>query len=158
MATTGRKAPPTPTPAAIWRERAQGAIKTLPSSAVVRVRRPSLFALARIGHVPNPLLEAILPHLVEPSVDEPTTYEQRLQRYRENASTYAHLAALVLAEPRVLLEGAPDYDAGEIAVEDLTTSDLIWIYNYVVNEVELALGGAEDVDTFSQPDGPGGAA
>lgn len=158
MATKGRQAPTATTPAAIWRQRAQGEIKTLPSGAAVRVRRPSLFALARVGHVPNPLLQAILPHLVEPSTDEPATLEARIERYRENAATYTHIAALVLAEPRVVLEGDPDYDAGEIAPEDLTTTDLIWIYNYVINEVEIALGGAEDVTTFSQPDDPGRAA
>ena len=157
--TRGRAAPPrtpTLTPAAEWKKRGLGELKTLPSGATVCVKRPSLFAMARAGHVPNPLLEQVLPHLVEneqdgaAAMDDPElTIEQRTARYRENATIYTAIAAIAVAEPRIILDRAPDYDAGEIAPEDLSVSDLIWIYTYVMNGVEINLEVADDGSTFS---------
>lgn len=125
---------PTITPASTWKARATGEINELPSGAMVRIRRPSILALARTGNIPNPLAVAVIRHLV---VDEAETItaDQQVKSYQDNAMVYASIAAVSLTEPRIILDRIPDYDSGEIAPEDLSTTDLIYIYNYVMGVV-----------------------
>jgi hypothetical protein len=123
------------TPASAWKARATGEIVELPSGATVRIRRPSLFALARTGNIPNPLAAAVIRYLAVTDETEIVTPDQQARSYQENATVYASIAAVSLTEPRVILDRIPDYDGGEIAPEDLSTVDLIYIYNYVMGVV-----------------------
>lgn len=133
------------TPASEWKARATGEIVTLPSGTVVRVRRPSLFALARTGSIPNPLAAAVV-RFFAVTDETPTTSEQdQIKNYQANADAYTGIAAATVTEPRIIVDRAPDYDAGEIAPEDLSTADLIWIYRFVE-------GAVSNDATFQQPE------
>lgn len=136
------------TTAADWKARSAGEIKTLPSGATIRIRRPSLFALARSGHVPNPLAVEVVKWFAVDAPDKEPTDVEKIAQYRENAAVYVNIAAASVVQPKIVADRAPDYDAGEIAPEDLSTADLIWIYNYVISGIELAL---EDSNATFQP-------
>ena len=137
------------TTAGEWKARSAGEIKTLPSGATIRIRRPSLFALSRSGHVPNPLAIEVIKWFAVDAPDS-TSPEDTAKQYRENAAAYVGVAAASVTAPKIVTDKAPDYDKGEIAPEDLSTADLIWIYQFVVNGVEIALGG--DTDATFQPE------
>ncbi len=137
------------TSAADWKARSEGEIKTLPSGATIRIKRPSLFALARAGNVPNPLAMEVVKWFAVDAPDSEPTDQDKIAQYRENASVYVNIAAASVATPKIVINAAPDYDAGEIAPEDLTTADLLWIYGYVINGIEEAL----DVNAGFQPTG-----
>lgn len=132
----------TVTPAGDWKKRAEGEIKPLPSGVSVRIRRPSLFALARSGHIPNPLAEEVVKWFAITDDKKPENEAAAIRQYQENAAVYVNIAAASVTEPKIIADRAPDYDAGEIAPEDLSTADLLVIYNFVVNGVEIALNDA----------------
>ena len=130
---------PKVTPASDWQKRAKGEIKQLPSGVSIRVARPSLFALARSGHIPNPLAAEVIKYFAISDDQPPKDEADHIRQYQENAAAYVNIAAATVTEPKIVTALAPDYDAGEIAPEDLSTADLIAIYNYVVNGVEIEL-------------------
>jgi hypothetical protein len=139
------------TTAADWKARSAGEIKTLPSGATIRIRRPSLFALARIGHVPNPLATEVVKWFAVTAPEKEPTEQEKIAQYRENATVYVNVAVVSVVEPKIVADRLPDYDKGEIAPEDLSTADLVWVYGFVVAGIESALE-ATDNATF-QPDG-----
>jgi hypothetical protein len=137
------------TTAADWKARSAGEIKVLPSGASIRIRRPSLFALSRSGHVPNPLAVEVIKWFAIDAPDSASP-EDVTKQYRENAAAYVGVAQASVTEPRIVTDKAPDYDKGEIAPEDLSTADLIWIYQYVVSGIEIALGDSNDAGFQSE--------
>jgi hypothetical protein len=128
---------PQVTSAADWKARSEGEIKTLPSGATIRIKRPSLFALARSGHVPNPLAMEVVKWFAVTSPEKERTDAEKIADYRENAVVYVNIAAASVTTPKIVTDRTPNYDAGEIAPEDLSSADLIAIYNYVVDGIDL---------------------
>jgi hypothetical protein len=117
------------TPASAWRRQAQeGELYTLPGSGnVARLRRPSLMALlSGAGHVPNPLSDAVLRFMAV--ADDAKTEAQKLEAYQRNVRVFVEIAKLCMVEPRLAIGRPPDYDAGEIAPDDLHDRDLLFIY------------------------------
>lgn len=129
-----------PTPARAW---SQAQLYRLPGCGhVARLRRPSPTALiARAGDMPNPVLSRDL--LATLASDEvPSDLDEQIAAFRRNARVYVEIAALAFVEPQLVLDREPDYEAGEIAPEDLTDVDYVWLY------YSLCQGGHEKVRTF----------
>jgi hypothetical protein len=95
--------------------------------------------MARAGNVPNPIAMEVVKWFAVDSPEKELNDQEKIAQYRENANVYVNIAAASVVTPKIVTDKAPDYDAGEIAPEDLSTADLIWIYNYVINGVEIAL-------------------
>jgi hypothetical protein len=118
----------------------RGGLYELPHSLLtVRLRWPRLYALAARGAVPNGLSAAVMRLIIAERVangeDAPTpTREEREQHYREHAQGYLELAALTLAEPRMVLDREPNEGAGEIGPDDLPDHDIRWIVEVFVQE------------------------
>lgn len=131
---------PAATPARAW---GQAQLYRLPGCGhVARLRRPSPTALiARAGDLPNPVLSRALLSLLATN-DETSTEAEQIAAYQRNARSYVEIAALAFVEPRLILDREPDYEVGEIAPEDLTDVDYVWIY------YSLCQGGHERVATF----------
>lgn len=117
------------TSAATWRRQArEGELYRLPGSGnVVRLRRPGLTALAaNVGHIPNPLAREVL--RLMSAAGEPQTEDDRIESFQKSARAYVEVAALCFVEPRIVLDGEPNYEAGEIAASDVPDQDLVWLY------------------------------
>lgn len=113
------------TPAAQFR---RGGLYRLPGSGhVVRLRFAGLYALVVGGDVPNPLRAEVTRLLTVGSAGDPSP-EARQEVTRRNVQTFVELAARCLVEPRLVLDRAPDYDAGEIGADDLHDRDYDWLY------------------------------
>lgn len=137
-------APETVTSASAWRAAAQeGELYRLPGSGhIARLRRVSFYALALAGAKVNPLAESILKRMRGKAENEKDSPSRRAAALAESAEAMHAAAALVFVEPRVVIDRAPDYDAGEIAASDLHDTDLSWIY------FDFCQGGADAVKPF----------
>ncbi len=128
----------TPTPATAW---AAGELYRLPSGKVARLRQPGLSAMVARGALPNPVLTDVLRVTLDRTPDA-ATEEQRHTTYLRNVRVLTEIAALALQEPRLILDRAPDYAAGEIGPGDLAEADLMWLY------YSFTLGGAAELAPF----------
>lgn len=131
------------TPATLWRRAAKdGELYTLPGSGfVVRLRRPSLYALAARGVDAAPMTREVMRLLA--LAERPQTEDERIAAFLANAAGYVEVARLAFVEPRIAAEGqAPNYDAGEIDAADLSDRDLVWIF------YDFLEGGAGDRERF----------
>jgi len=134
-----------PTAARAWkRQTRDGELYRLPGSGhVARLRRPSLMALAaRAGDIPNPLADEVIKLLAggAGSAMTETDETKRMQLFREHARAMVEVARLSFVEPRIA--DTPDYEAGEIAPEDLHDRDIMFCY------FELAQGEAAALADF----------
>lgn len=126
---------PNPTSAKAWRKQSQeGELLRLPGSGnIARVRRPGLSAMvARAGKVPNQLSEQVVRFHTGEQRDAKNDSD-RLELVRQNNAAVIEVAALMLVEPKLVLDREPDYEKGEIAPTDLCDADLIFLY-YTVAE------------------------
>lgn len=131
-------APLQASPASAFRARhSAGQLVELPSGLVARLRMaPIVATVARLGYVPNPLSEDVLRELVvPPPADE--SEAQQVAGYQRYQKTQVELAALKLVEPRLVLDRAPDYDAGEIGVCDLSDQDIRFVAGWVEDPAAL---------------------
>jgi hypothetical protein len=134
----GRQAPPADesappplaaAPAAAWKRASQtGELFRLPGSGLVaRLRRPSLYALTARGVAVGPVSREVMRLLAV--AERPQTEDERIDAFQKNARAFVEVARLAFTEPRIVADGeTPNYDAGEIAVEDLADGDLPWIF------------------------------
>jgi hypothetical protein len=137
----GRTAPPAEaTPASAWRA---GELVRLPGSGhVARLRKPSLRALLQSGRVPSKFADSVY-RLANPgSVAKDRSPEEQRQQYDEEAAGFVYVASQCLVEPRLVIDGAPNYDKGEIGADDLSDIDYLWIF-YTWTE-----GDAASADPF----------
>jgi hypothetical protein len=120
-----------------FRARHGGQLVELPSGLVARLRMPPILATtARIGYVPNPLSDAVLKELfLEPAAEE--TPEAKLAGQERYNRAQIEVAALKLAEPRLMLDRDPNYDAGEIGVTDLSDDDIRFVAGWVEDPAAL---------------------
>jgi len=117
------------TPASVWKRQARdGELYRLPGSGnVVRLRRPGLSAMAaKVGHIPNPLSREVL-RLMSGAETQPSE-DAKIEGFEKSARAYIELAALCFVEPKIVMDRAPNYDAGEIGPDDVPDQDLVWIY------------------------------
>lgn len=133
-------APPAVTTATDWRKSAEGLYRLPGSGNVARLRRLSLITLAAAGGVPNPLSQDVLRYLASKG-DQRLNEAEQIAEYKRNAKAFIEIAARCLVEPRLWVppaetargkgepaKTAPDYEAGEIGVEDLADNDYTWIF------------------------------
>lgn len=126
----------TVTPANAWKRQAQdGELYELPGSGnIARMRRPSLTAMAvEAGHLPNPLASEIMQLFAQRGdpLAQPTPEEQ-IEAFKQNGLAYIKIAELCFVEPRLVLDRAPNYEAGEIGPGDVPDADYVWIANTLV--------------------------
>lgn len=137
-ATTIAKAQPRPTNPAEWNA---PRLYTLPSGNVARCVRPAIIAMAaKLGYVPNPLAAEVL--AMTATTNQNDTPEQQIANFERNAPAFVQVAALALVEPKLVLEGQPDYSKNEIGPLDLADEDYIWFY------YTLSQGTAQSVRSF----------
>lgn len=134
--TTNTDAPKTVTPASAWKRQSQdGELYLLPGSGnIARLRRPSLTAMAvEAGHLPNPLAAEIMDLLTQRSdpLAQPTPEEQ-IESFKQNGRAFIKIAQLCFVDPPLVLDRAPNYEAGEIGPGDVPDADYIWIANTLV--------------------------
>jgi hypothetical protein len=131
----------TPTPASAWRKaREQGELIKLPGSGnVARLVRPPLASMVLTnGGAPNPLSRNVQRLLA--GTAPPKDEADRWESYKKNTRALQEIAALCLAEPKLILDRAPGDD--EIGPDDLAEQDYLFIY---YNWLE---GAAEAVAPF----------
>lgn len=140
QASTPEPAPqPQVTPAHAWN--LEG-LYELPSGNIARLKRPGVLALASMSNGHNLISDAVLSRVNE-AADAPTTPEERAAVIRRNGAVYSAVARLVFVAPRIVPEGVePKYEAGEIAIGDLTDDDLYFAY------YTIAQGDARSVAPF----------
>lgn len=128
-----------PTPARAW---TQAHVYELPSGHLARLKQPALLALIGTG-AGNPISDAALLKMRGGSqVPDLRSDTEKLQSIKDNSKVYLEAAALAFVEPRLVLDHAPDYDAGEIGPSDISDRDLLFVYwNFV-------MGVAADVAEF----------
>lgn len=107
------------------------------SGQYARLRRPSLLALVAKGTIPNPYATAITRLLGV--TETPKTDEEKIDLLKRNATAFMGVAELCFVEPRIVSDRAPNYAAGEIAAEDLTDQDLLWLFYEFSQEVDSAV-------------------
>lgn len=118
----------------------EGEILELSSGAVVRVRRPSIPHLVNAGIVPASLAGAQFRIQTKQNIAD-----EDVKRIYDLELIIAQHAVI---EPKVLPKGQkPNYEKGEISINDLKEGDLTEIYTYVQ-------GGVEALDRF-RGDGQG---
>lgn len=118
----------TVTSAAEWASaRIDGQLVRLPGCGnIARLRRPSLTALAATTNgVPNPLSDAVIKLLTATPAKSDS---ERLAAFLSNNRGMLEVAALCFISPVLVLDRAPNYEAGEIGPHDLTDLDISWIY------------------------------
>lgn len=129
------------TPASAWKKaRVEGELIKLPGSGnVARLVRPPLASLVLTnGGAPNPLSRDVQRLLA--GTAPPKDEADRWESYKKNTRALQEIAALCLAEPRLVLDRQPGDD--EIGPDDLAEQDYLFIY-YTWLE-----GAAENVAPF----------
>lgn len=108
----------------------------LPSGLVAEVRRPSILAL--VEQAPD----GVVPPAFKNSLRDQMVGRKSLPKAVESISLDVmerfmnHLAASAFVSPRIVPEGqTPDYDANEIAINDLDPVDVQFVYLWVVQQV-----------------------
>lgn len=99
-----------------------GDVVELVTGNVFRLRRPNLGSLVSNGAVPSNLAQSAI------NVERDNGSEKDLKNYLELQRLVTKLA---LVEPRISESEHPNYDAGEIALSDLTDEEIQEIYMYV---------------------------
>lgn len=146
MQKQGRAVPAGVSPASAWRRMAQeGELYRLPGSGLVmRLKRPGLTALARkVGHIPNPLSREVL--RLMSAAEKPAGEDAAVESFQRSAQAYGEAFALCAVEPKVILDREPNYEAGEISINDVPDQDLVWVY-WTFLEGDAAISGTFRVD------------
>lgn len=124
----------------------EGEVISLPSGLVVKVKRPSVPHMIKAGRLPASLAAAQF--RMQTSQNEASDKDvERIYQLQ------LKIVELALIEPKVAQ--APDYDAGEISIDDIEPTDCDAIYAWVN-------GGDEALSKFRDggaglPAGPGSA-
>lgn len=112
--------------------REAGDVLTLASGLTVRLRRPDITVAIAKGLVPSNILQTFM------KLQGQTKDAVEADDIQALLSLQRIMAELALVEPKVVNE--PDYGNGEISIDDLESSDLDEIWNYVnggIASVEL---------------------
>jgi len=150
------KAAPKVTPARQWRRQPPTYLRTLPSGNTALLRRVTLIEIATSGHLPEPLSalvgEVIEATLARQDVNSPEWAEKWQARTADlDLATMQKLiddvTPLLFVEPVVVVGRDPDYDAGEIALDDVGLEDRSDAFVSAFGEVGLL------VDFFPEPAG-----
>ena len=125
----------------------EGTIIELPSGLVVKVKRPSVPHMIKAGRLPASLAAAQFRMQTSNSEASDKDIERLYQLQLK-------IVELTLIEPKVTSQN-PDYEAGEISIEDIEPTDCDAIYAWVN-------GGDEALSRFRDggaglPAGPGSA-
>lgn len=125
------------TPTMQWRKQSKEGLEyRLPGSGnVVKLVRPGLQGMVtRAGHVPNPLSREVrqfLAKMGELRTDE-IDDESRDKLLLEHADAKVQLAKMCLIFPQLITDGEPNYEAGQIAPEDIPDFDYNWfVYTFI---------------------------
>jgi len=127
-----------------WRSKRRGEPVQLPSGNVARLRRVELYEIAATGSIPDSL-SALVGEVVAATETGTTPDDEALRAdvsrkvsLEDLAQMVARVVPLVFAEPRVVVAPRqPDYDAGEIALEDVDWDDRLFAFNWAMAEVGL---------------------
>ena len=150
------KAAPKVTPARAWKRQPPTYLRTLPSGNTALLRRVTLVEIATSGHLPEPLSaligEVIEATLARQDVSSPEWAEKWKARTADlDLATMQKLiddvTPLLFVEPRIVTDREPDYDAGEIALDDVSLDDRSDAFVSAFGEVGLL------VDFFQKPAG-----
>lgn len=133
---------------------------TLPSGLEADLRRPDAerIVMENAGKLPQPLVARIVAQLNgKPIKDAVEISAKDLPQW------YTYIDMMVRAAlvwPKIVTERAPDYDAGEIAQDDLDPLDRAWIYQWAmpqgVREQIAAAAAFRQQQTKPVPAGPDG--
>lgn len=104
-------------------EERKGTLVELPSGITVKLGKPFMSDLLAAGDIPGELINAALGEEVEGLSSQESA--------ARSAKLMAHIVSRAVIEPKVLLEGEPDYDAGQISIQDLSDTDRTYIYAHV---------------------------
>jgi hypothetical protein len=141
-----------------WVSKRRGELVELPSGNVARLRKVEIFEIVATGSIPDSL-SALISEVIAATEKGTTPDDQKLQEefaqtvtVEELAQMVARVVPLVFAEPRLVAEPRqPDYDAGELALEDVDWDDRLFAFNWAMGEVGIVADffGTEGVSTPS---------
>lgn len=138
-----------------------GELYVLPGSGLTaRLRVPSMATMAvKAGHIPNPLSDEAV-RLLATGMDDvyaPANGDQTqlVERFRTQMQAIAEIAKIVFVEPKIA--DNPDYDKGEIALEDVCDVDLIFAYNVTQSRADSLLSFRPGNPESTGNAGPAGA-
>jgi hypothetical protein len=144
------------TPAAKWKRGPAGELVAMPSGNVARLQRVSLEQIAMTGALPDSL-SALINEVIQATIQKrditSAQWEQEWAKRAEEKVDFAQMvrmidqvAPLVFLEPKIVAQ--PDYEAGEIALDDVEYPDRQFAFTWAMGEVGLL------VNFF--PESPGG--
>lgn len=135
-----------PTRSSEWRKTPQeGELVELPSSNVIRCKRPGMPHFVEMGMVPNPLLsiiDASLHHQKTPDVAALVESEEKLDA---TAKFMDEVWVYCVTEPKSAFrpEDEADHDDDLLYVDDVELEDKIFVF-------QLACGGTRSVERFRE--------
>lgn len=118
------------TPASQWKRRTE--IKQLPSGVVAELQRPSTVdTILTNGNLPEGLAQVMLDAFVTQGNAEWKVKPEDLPAIADLVNT---LCRATFVNPRIAPEGSePNYDAGEIALNDVQDIDRMFILSWATN-------------------------
>jgi hypothetical protein len=139
------------------------AVLVLATGIAVRLRRPTLYAmLATVGSVPSQLMIDVLNLLEEDgTIFDLLPPEVKFLRIRNKFRGMYALASALIESPRlVLAPETPNREAGEIGEEDISLTEVEWIYHSYFRARRFTPSGPPpppaQPDGAAQPPPPGG--
>ena len=144
------------TPAQKWRRGPAGELVTMPSGNVARLQKVSLEHIAATGSLPDSLSGLISEVIAATTAGRDINAPDWEKEWREKATQELNFAEmvrlidrvvpLVFLEPKVVATD-PDYEAGQIALEDLEYPDRQFAFVWAMEGVGLL------VNFFQKPAG-----
>lgn len=131
----------TVTPASAWKRKTE--VVQLPSGAVAELKKPSVISLAlRGGRLPESLSAIVFDSLNGRKRQDTENWKP------ENPGEIADLMDVIctgaFVNPAIVEQ--PDYEAGQISIEDVQEEDKLWVLNWA------GVGGGELPSARRSPD------
>lgn len=117
-------------------EERKGTLVELPSGIVVKIGKPFVSDMVAAGEIPGELINIALGQKTQGETDKETA--------AKTSKLMNHLVAKAVLEPKIVLEGEPDYDKGEISIKDISDFDRTFIYTHVQEGVVNRLNKFRD--------------
>lgn len=100
-----------------------GRVMELPSGLVVKVGSPHISDMIEAGDIPGELINTALGVRSKEVTDA--------QAAKNSSRMMKYIISKALIEPKCVLTGEPNYDKGEIHIQDIDDTDRIFIYTQV---------------------------